>query len=63
MLKKIPVARQNMFKKMFISSIYKILLNSDTWRNHVLHEFNISSQILDDNIRETDYLDIQKKIY
>ena len=49
-----------MFKKMFISSIYKILLNSDTWGNHVLHEFNISSQILDDNIRETDYLDIQK---
>jgi hypothetical protein len=42
------------------SSKYKSLLNSDTWGNDVLHEVNISSQILDGNIRETDYMDIQK---
>jgi hypothetical protein len=49
-----------MFKKMLISSKYKSLLNSDTWGNDVLPELNISSQILDSNIRETDYMGIQK---
>ena len=50
----------NMFKKMLISSKYNSFLNSDTWGNDVLPESNISSQILDINIRETNYLDIQK---
>jgi uncharacterized cysteine cluster protein YcgN (CxxCxxCC family) len=49
-----------MLAKMFISSKYSSLLDSDTWRNDVLPELNMSSQILDSNIRETDYLDIQK---
>ena len=46
--------------KILMSSKYKSLLNSDTWGNDVLPEFNILSQIVDSNIREKDYLDIQK---
>ena len=45
---------------MLICIKYKSLLNSDTWRNDVLPELNISSQIVDSNIREAGYLDIQK---
>ena len=57
---KIPVARENLLTKILISSKHKSLLNSDTWANDVLPELNTTSQILDSNIRETDYLDIQK---
>jgi hypothetical protein len=57
---KIHVARRNMLTKILISSKYKSLLNSDIWGNDVLPELNISSQILNSNIRETYYLDIQK---
>ncbi len=57
---KIHVARENMLTKILISSKYKCLLNSDIWGNDVLPELNISSQILNSNIRETYYLDIQK---
>jgi len=60
MSKKKPVARENMFKKMLISSKYKSLLNFDTWGNDVLPELNNSSQIIDSNISNSDYLDIQK---
>jgi hypothetical protein len=42
-------------------SKYKSKLNSDTWGNDVLPELNILTQILDGNIRETDYLDIKKE--
>ncbi len=42
-----------------ISSKYKSLLNSDTCGNDVLPELNNSSQIVDSNIREADYMDIQ----
>ena len=56
---KIPVARENMLTKILISSKYESLLNSDTWGNDVLTELNISSQIVDSNIREADYMDIQ----
>ena len=56
---KMHVARENMFKKILISSKYKSLLNFDTWGNDVLPELNNSSQIVDSNIRETDYMDIQ----
>ena len=49
-----------MLTNILISSKYKILLNSDTWGNDVLPKLNISSQIIDSNIRESDYLDIQK---
>jgi len=45
---------------MLISSKYNSLIKSDTWGNYVLPELNISSQILDGNIRETNYMDIQK---
>jgi len=54
------VARENMLAKILTSSKYKSLLNSDTWENDALPEVNNSSQILDSDIRETDYLDIQK---
>jgi hypothetical protein len=43
-----------------ISSNYKSLLNSDTWGNDVLPELNNSSEIIDSNIIDTDYQDIQK---
>ncbi len=59
-MKKIPVARENMLAKILISSKYKSLLNSDTWGNDVLPELNISSQIVDSNIGETNYLNIQQ---
>ncbi len=42
-----------------IGSKYKNLLNSDTWGNDVLPELNNSSQIIDSNIPDTYYLDIQ----
>ncbi len=60
MLKKIRVAIENMLTKILISSKYKNLLSSDTWENDVLPELNLSSQILDSNIRETNYLYIKK---
>ena len=49
-----------MLTKIMISSKYESLLNSDTWGNDVLPELNISSQIVDSNIRGTNDLDIQK---
>ena len=58
---KITVARENMLTRMLISSKYTSLINFDTWGNDVLPELNISSQLLDGNIRETYYLDIQKE--
>ena len=48
-----------MFKQMLISK-YTSFLNSDTRGNDVLPELNISSQIPDGNIRETNYINIQK---
>jgi hypothetical protein len=48
-----------MLTKILISSKYKSLLNSDTWGNDVLPELNNSSQIVDSNILDTDYLDIR----
>jgi len=49
-----------MLTKILISSKYKSLyINSDTWGNDVLPEVIISSRIIDSNIRETNYLDIQ----
>jgi hypothetical protein len=59
MSSKIHIARQNMSTKLLISSKYKCLLNSDTWGNYVLPEYNNSSQIVDSNIPDTCYLDIQ----
>ena len=56
---KIPDAKENTFSNILISSKYNSLLNSDTWENDVLPESNNSSQIIDSNIRDTDYLDIQ----
>jgi hypothetical protein len=56
---KIPIARENTLTKIFISSKYKSLLNSDTWGSNVLPVFNNSSQIVDNNIPNTDYQDIQ----
>jgi hypothetical protein len=50
-----------MLTKILIRGKYKSLINSDTWRNDVLHEFNISSQIVDSNIPDTYYLDKQKE--
>jgi len=58
---KIHVARRNMLTKILISSKYKSLLNSDIWGNDVLPELNISSQIVDNNIREIDYLDMKNE--
>jgi len=49
-----------MLTKILTSSKYKSFLNSYTWGNDVLPELNISSQIVDSNIRETNYMDIQK---
>ena len=49
-----------MLTKILISSKYKSLLHSDTWGNDVLPELNNSSQIIDSNIPDRDYLDIQK---
>ena len=43
-----------------ISNKYKSLLNSDTWGNDVLPELNNSSEIIDSNITDRDYLDIKK---
>ena len=58
---KLPVAKGNKLTKILISSKYKNLLNSDTWGNDVLTELNNSSQIIDSNILDKDYLlDIQK---
>jgi hypothetical protein len=48
-----------MLTKIFISSKYKSSLNSDIWGNDVSPELNNSSQIVNRNIRETYYLDIQ----
>ena len=48
-----------MLTKILISSKYKSLLNFDTWGNDVLPELNNSSQIEDNNIPDTYYLDIQ----
>ncbi len=59
-MRKKPCYKGNKLKKILISSKYKSLLNSDTWGNDVLPQLNISSQILDVNIREIDYVDIQK---
>jgi hypothetical protein len=56
---KIPTAKENTLTKILIGSKYKNLLNSDTWGNDVLHELNNSSQKVDSNFRETDYLNIQ----
>ena len=50
-----------MLTKMLISSKYKSVLNSDTWRNDVSPELNISSQIENSNIQETNYQYIKKK--
>jgi len=61
---KIPLARENMLTKILVSIKYKKLLNSDTWGNDILLELDISSQIVDSNIRvETNYMDIQKMIH
>jgi hypothetical protein len=49
-----------MFKNISISSKYNSSKISDTWGNDALPELNISSQILDGNIREKKYMDIQK---
>ena len=57
---KIPFARENMLTKILISSKYKCLFNSNTRLTDVLPELNISSQIVDGNIPDSDYLDIQK---
>ena len=57
-LKKKSAAKENTLTKILISIKYKSLLNSDTWGNDVL-PLNISSEIVDSNIRETNYLDIQ----
>ena len=51
--------KKKTFSKILISSKYKSLLNSDTWGNDVLPELNNSSQIIDSNIPDIDYLDIQ----
>ncbi len=48
-----------MLTKILISSKYKSLLNSDTQGNDVSPELNNSSQIVDSNILDTDYLDIR----
>jgi hypothetical protein len=48
-----------MLKEILISNKYKSLWKSDTWGNDVLPEQNISSQIVDSNIPNIDYLDIQ----
>ena len=55
------VVKENTFSKILISSKYKKLLNHDTWRNDFLPELNNSSQILDSNIPDGDYLDIHTK--
>ncbi len=47
-------------KSLISSSKYKSLLNSDTWENDVLPELNNPSQIIDRNIPDKDYTDIQK---
>jgi hypothetical protein len=57
--KKTSVTKENMFEKMLISK-YKSLVNVGTWGNDVLPELIISSQIPDGNIREADYMNIQK---
>ncbi len=52
---------KNTFSKILISSKYKSFLNFDTWGNDVLlPELNNSSGIIDINIIDRDYLDIQK---
>jgi hypothetical protein len=56
---KIPIARKNILTKILISSKYKSLLNSDTWGNDISPDLNNSSQIVDSNIPDTYYLDIQ----
>ena len=48
-----------MLTKILISSKYKRLLNSDTWGNDISPVLNNSSQIVDSNIPDTYYLDIQ----
>ncbi len=58
--KKIHVARERILTQLLISSKYKSLLNSDSWGNEVLPELNNSSQIIDSNIPDRDYMDIQK---
>ena len=57
---KIYVAKKNTFSKILISSKCKSLFNSETWGNDVLPELNNSSQIIDSNIPDRDYMDIQK---
>ena len=57
---KILAIQEYTFSKISISSKYKSLLNYDTWGNDVLPELNNSSQIIDSNIPDTNYLDIQK---
>ena len=56
---KIRVAKENMLTKILISIKYKSLFNSDTWGIDGLPELSISSQIIDSNIREAYYMDIQ----
>jgi hypothetical protein len=58
-LKKYPLQRKIRWQKILISSKYESLLNSDTWGNDVLPELNNMFQIVDSNIRETNYMDIQ----
>ena len=57
---KIHDVKETTILKILISSKYKSLLHSDTWGNDVLPELNNSSQIIDSNIPDRDYLDIQK---
>ncbi len=58
-LKNIPVVKGNTLTKIFISSKYKSLFNFDTWGNNVLPELNNTSQIIDRNIPDIYYMDIQ----
>ena len=57
----IHVVKGNTLTKILISSKYKSLLNSDTWGNYVLPELSNSLHIVVSNIREINYLDIQKE--
>ncbi len=43
-----------------ISSKYKSLLISDTWEDDVFPELKNSSEMIDSNITDRDYLDIKK---
>ena len=56
---KIVAAKENTFSKISISSKHKSILYFDTWGNDVLPDLNNSSQIIDSNIQDTNFMDIR----